>query len=391
MLGAPDVGRMRRDRRARLQAQLDARGLDGLLLLGSGNVTYATGAHLPGVDSSRAALLRPVALVVRGEDEPHLFTLDQVGVPEDVVVHPPLWPDLDEGTELVGRALAEHLPARARIAVDELPHPVVRAVGTDVTAASVVLGPAKLHKTADELACIREAQRINEAAMLDVQAALRPGIRQTDLTALFLRRVFELGAHANGIDPIWQVMPRTRAEGPWTTHGDLAFPTPTTARVLDEGDVIWVDTGIHHEGYASDFGRTWLVGTSPTPRQQAQHRRWCEVVAAVLERCKPGVTGLDLVRVATEANGGTKPWLDHFYLAHGVGTDSAEMPMIGTDLGEAFDEQLVLAPGMVLVIEPVIWDEGESGYRAEDIVAITDDGWVPLSDHPYEPFGAFGA
>jgi Xaa-Pro aminopeptidase len=63
------------------------------------------------------------------------------------------------------------------------------------------------------------------------------------------------------------------------------------------------------------------------------------------------------------------------------------MPLIGTDLGEQFDEKLVLEPGMILVFEPVIWDEGHGGYRAEDIVAITDDGWVPLSHNRYEPFG----
>jgi len=391
----PDVVRMRADRHERLQAELERQGVDGLLLLGTGNVAYATGAMAPGADSGRASLLRPVALVVRGDPAPHLFTPYPEGAPPELPadhLHRPLWPDLDEGAALVAAALGELLPRGARLATDEQPHPILGATAGAVSAAAV-LGPAKLTKTADELACIRRGQRINERAMADVQPLARPGTRQTDLSARFLRRIFELGAHSDGIDPIWQVLPVHRADGPWTTNGDIAFPTPTTDRFLREGDVLWVDSGLHWEGYASDFGRTWLVSDDPrpTPRQQAQHRRWCEVVAATLERCRPGATGRDLTTAAIEANGGTKPWLDHFYLAHGVGTDSAEMPMIGTDLGEAFDEQLVLQPGMVLVIEPVIWDDGAAGYRAEDIVAITDDGWLPLSDHPYEPFGAFDA
>ena len=49
--------------------------------------------------------------------------------------------------------------------------------------------------------------------MAEVQAALAPGVRQTDLTATFLRRVFELGADANILDPIWQVMPTRKADG----------------------------------------------------------------------------------------------------------------------------------------------------------------------------------
>ena len=63
------------------------------------------------------------------------------------------------------------------------------------------------------------------------------------------------------------------------------------------------------------------------------------------------------------------------------------MPLIGTDLGEAFDERLTMQPGMVLVFEPVIWDEGAAGYRSEDIVAVTDTGCVKLSGSTYDPYG----
>lgn len=389
-----DLARVRRDRHARLQAELEAQGIDALLLLGTGNVAYASGANAPAADSSRSSYQRPVTLVVRGAPAPYLFTPYPEGAPPELPdghLREPLWTDLEEGTTLVAAALDELVPAAGRLAVDETPHPVLRAIGSrDVVGAGLVLGPAKLCKTPDELACIRTAQRINELAMADVLPLARPGARQTDLSAMFLRRVFELGADGNAIDPIWQVMPARLDDGPWTTHGGIAFPTPTTGAFLRDGDVVWVDTGLLYAGYASDYGRTWLVGAPPRPtaRQRAQHDRWRAVVDAVLERCKPGVSALELCRAATAANDGTKPWIEHFYLAHGVGTDSAEMPLIGTDLGEAFDEQLVLAPGMVLVLEPVIWDDGAAGYRAEEIVAVTDDGWMPLSDLPHQPFGA---
>ena len=45
-----------------------------------------------------------------------------------------------------------------------------------------------------------------------------------------------------------------------------------------------------------------------------------------------------------------------------------------------------IEPGMVLVLEPVIWDEGAAGYRSEDIYAVTDDGWMALSDYPFDPY-----
>ena len=84
----------------------------------------------------------------------------------------------------------------------------------------------------------------------------------------------------------------------------------------------------------------------------------------MLDITRPGTTGLELNRAARAPGDARRPWLDHFYLIHGIGTDSAEMPLIGTDLGEEFDECIVLAPGMVMVLEPVIWDDGDGGYRS---------------------------
>ena len=60
---------------------------------------------------------------------------------------------------------------------------------------------------------------------------------------------------------------------------------------------------------------------------------------------KAGATSGDLARAAIAANGGRKPWLPHFYLGHGIGTYPAEAPMIGTDLGEEFDDNFVFPPG----------------------------------------------
>jgi Xaa-Pro dipeptidase len=390
---SPDLARMRTERFRRLQEELTRQGLDGLVLLSSSAVAYAAGLAVPGDDSGRSAIFRPVVVVAQGERAPHVYTAARDGLapewPSDHV-HGPLFPDLDESVDDVLAALSDHFPAGSRLAVDHQTHPMLRGLGTyDWQDGRAALAPAKLRKTPDELACIRTAQRISELAMVDAREALRPGIRQSDLSARFLRRAFELGASAGSIDPIWQVMPAWKERGPWTSHGDLAYPTATTDRILREGDVVWVDAGISWQGYASDYGRTWVTsaGDAPSPRQHAQFRRWRRVVDAALSVLAPGVSAAALGRAATEANDGVRPWIEHFYLAHGVGTDSAEMPLVGTDLGSEFDESQVMMPGMVLVFEPVIWEDGAGGYRAEDIVAVTDTGWEPLSGSTYDPFG----
>jgi len=393
----PDLGRMQRDRLDRLHGVMGAQGVDTLVLLGNSNVSYATGARWPLSDPGRANVERPVAVLSIGDDRPHLFTTHpevaqlDLGLPADHV-HGPAYLEFDEGAAAFSRSLGDLVPATARIAVDELTGPMRRAQGVlfpggDPVSADDVIGAAKIVKTPDELGFLRRALAITEQAIAPTQVALAPGLRQTELTGTFLRAAFDLGADANILDPIWQVMPARLAEGPWTTHGDIACPLLTTERELRTGDVLWVDTGISYAGFSSDFGRTWVVGTDPTPRQQAQFRAWRETMDGVLSVTRAGATGADLTRAALAVHGERRPWMDHFYLGHGLGIDSAEAPFIGTDLGDAYDERQVLAPGMVLVLEPLVWDDGASGYRAEEVVAITEDGWISLTDYPYDPYG----
>jgi Xaa-Pro aminopeptidase len=393
----PDPARMRRERGVRLRAAMADKGIDALVLLSNSNVTYATGASWPLGDHGRGNVERPVAVVLADDDIPHLFTpfaadvATQLDLDEDHL-HGPTYLDVGEGVAAFAAALAELVPSTATFAIDDVTGAMHGARETFFAewpprSASDVMGPARLIKTPDELAYLRHGLWITEHAMADVQARLAPGARQTDLTATFLHRVFELGAEANVLGPIWQVMPDRQADLPWTTHGDLACPLLSTERELHRGDVCWVDTGISFGGFHSDFGRTWVVGAEPSDRQQAQHQRWCDINDAVVSVMRAGASAADLTATAKAVCGGDRPWMSHFYLGHGLGLDSAEAPYVGTDLGESYDQRLVLEAGTVVVIEPVVWDEGHSGYRSENVFVITDDGSVNLTDYPYDPYG----
>ena len=174
------------------------------------------------------------------------------------------------------------------------------------------------------------------------------------------RAVAELGATANTVDPVFQVMPKSIASVRTASTGDPVFPIPTRSE-LAPGDVIWVDTGINLHGYASDFGATWIVGREPDAVERDQFARWRAVVDRTLAVVRAGRDRAPTSCAPPASIDGARPWLSYFYLAHGIGTDSAEMPFVGTDLGDEFDASLVLQPGMVLVFEPVIWDDGHAG------------------------------
>ena len=371
-------------------------GLDALVLLGNTNVAYATGSIWPLADSGRADFEQPVALVLADDEWPHLFSPVRADdwaddeLPSDHL-HGPVYLDFDEGVELFVEELARLVPEKPVIALDEWTNALRRERSVLFAPdppldGGRVIGTAKATKTPDELSCMREGLRITETAMAEVQARLAPGVRQTDLTGVFLRSIFDAGADANVLDPIWQIMPLRVADGPWTTTGDIACPLLTTERELTEGDLLWTDVGISYAGFHSDFGRTWIVGRPPDARQRAQFERWREILDAVLAVTRAGATASDLTAAAIDAAGGVKPWMPHFYLGHGLGIDSAEMPYVGSDIGEAFDASLVLAAGMVLVLEPIVWDDGAAGYRAEEVLLITEEGWEPMTDYPYDPF-----
>jgi Xaa-Pro dipeptidase len=362
-----DWDRMARDRVEKVRAAMRAVPVDALVCCGQANVSYLTGARVPAADGARAASWRSVAVLGVDDARPRLFTRFPEGARKDVVVDE--W--LAVETEAGARALVHALPP-GRLAIDDASFALWKALaGREVCDASAVLAPAKLLKTDDELRCIATAQAINEDAIASVRPLAQPGVKATTLSGAFLDAIAERGATSNTVDPVFQVMAAS-------VEGEVVYPSPTQPVELQRGDVIWIDTGINFEGYASDFGSTWFVGRAPDAAERDQFVRWRAVVDRVLDVVHPGATGGDLVRAAGKDHGRT-PWLSYFYLAHGIGTDSAEMPFVGTDLGPDFDEALVLQPGMVLVLEPVIWDDGHAGHRSEEIVVVTVDGYRRLS------------
>jgi Xaa-Pro dipeptidase len=392
--GLPDFARMRAQRRRRLRDAMEVNGFDALVLIGPSNQEYA-GVRQPPNDAMRMHHEPVVVIVTDGGDAPFVWTPFPEGVPDDIPtdhVRSPLLLEFDDGVDGLVSAIHDVAPEAIRVGFDEYTSPMLGGVlpgllgGIELGDATLATGAARIVKTPDEIECIRHAQHINEMAMHDVEAALRPGVRQNELSAIFLRNVFEQGASSSIIDPIWNITPLSVAAGTLTANGDVGFPLASNDRFLREGDLVLSDTGITWMGYHSDFGKTWIcsVDPQPTPAQRECYARWCDVIDAVYATIKPGASCGDLVRAAETVE--PKHALRHFYLGHGCGCDSGEAPFIGSDLGIAFDDTVGLVPGMVFVLEPVVWRDGVGGYRSEEIVAVTDDGFEKLTTYGYTPF-----
>jgi len=381
---------------------MDANDVDVLLLTGSVNVNYATGVQSLMCDGGRESMHPTVAAVPRDGTTPHVFTpypeAVPAGFPRDHV-HPHCSLEFEEGVRGMVDILRSipGLSLKGKVGIDDhtasmwflLPELMSESKLVD---AQKVIAAARLIKTPDEIECLKKAQYLNDLALYDVLAALRPGVRETDLTAIFFRRCQELGVTANPIDPHWCQSHPHLADGPRMLLGDVPFPLPfTTNRVLREGDMLLLDTAVDYLGYHSDSGRTWittLTGRTKSPLTDL-YKVWSEVALAVRDQCRPGRSGADLTRAARKAaRGRPKPWTGHLYLVHGIGMASAETPILGTDRGDRYDESVELQEGMILVLEPCIFQDGVGAYRHEDTVVVTRGEPELVSSFPYTPWEA---
>ncbi len=374
-----DRASLRAARLARLRTAMAGAGHEALLLTAAGAVRYATGAvPLHGDSSFEAA--HPFAAVVTARDL-HVLGVEAECVPAGVAAEP--WPRDPVAT------CAELLAGARRVGVDRLPIATATALaralpGVELVGAEASLLPARAVKTPDELELLRAAQHLNETAIAEVLPAIVPGVREVELTGCFLAAMARAGVTACHVEPIWCVVPRRAADAPWTFPGGVPYRELPSGHVLAAGDQVMIDTGMLHRGYMSDFGCTWVCGGEPTVADRGLRARWQAIVDAVLAACRPGATAAALHRAALAANGPDRPppWPVPLYLAHGIGLGGVEPPFIGTDLGLEAEERITLAPGMVLVLEPYAWEEGLGGYRAEQMIAVTETGYERLSAPP---------
>jgi Xaa-Pro aminopeptidase len=377
-----DPAPLRAARLARLRAAMAARGEEGLVLTAAAAVRYATGIAPPHAESSAEAA-RPYAAVVTAATV-HVLGLGPTSAVAGVEVAP-----LPRVPERAARDLAALLDGARRVGVDRLPFALAAALasglpGVELVAADASVFAARGRKTPEEVDLLREAQRRNEHAVAEVLPTIVPGVREVELTGRFLAAMARRGVTACHVEPIWCVIPRRAADAPWTFPGGLPYRELPSARPLVWRDQVMIDTGMLYQGYMSDFGCTWSCGGQPDARDLRLRARWHEVLEAVLAECRPGATAAALVRAARRAHGEDRPapWPVPLYLAHGIGIGGVEPPFIGTDLGPAVEEATTLAPGMVLVLEPYVWEERGGGYRAEQTILITETGFDRLSAPP---------
>ncbi len=223
----------------------------------------------------------------------------------------------------------------------------------------------RMIKNPEEMACIKEAGKIADAAFLEILPLLRPGIQEREVAVELEYAMRKKGAQALAFETIIAAGPRSSLP-----HG------MATERKFQNGDLVIVDFGAVWRGYCSDCTRTVSIGPA-TPKQKEIYAVVQRAQDAALQILRPGVVAAEVDKAAREviSRSGYGDYFGHA-LGHGVGRVIHEEPSL------AARDQTVLEPGMVVTVEPGIYLPGWGGVRIEDLAMLTNTGYEVLTHCP---------
>lgn len=214
-----------------------------------------------------------------------------------------------------------------------------------------------------EIAAIEKAAEITNA-LIDLvtdrleSPAGRKDLREIDLAQLIEREALMLGAEGLGFEPL--------AAGParsWAIH---PFPSFSAGPFGGDGLSI-LDFGVTVGGYTSDVTLSFAVGKL-SPGQDRMIGLVEEAYQAAIEAAHAGMSPQEPARRA-ERIFSAAGWTMPHALGHGIGLDTHEAPLLRSQ-GENPDPALL--PGMVVTIEPGLYNPEHGGVRWENDVLISE-------------------
>mgnify|MGYP002541773678 CR=1 FL=1 len=222
-------------------------------------------------------------------------------------------------------------------------------------------------KDVQEIARMKAAQAVTDAAFAHIVSFMRPGMTERAV--------------------------QVELEGFMRRHGadDLAFPSIVAAgangasphavpgdTVLEAGQCVVLDFGAKARGYCSDMTRTVFLG-EPDARLRSAYETLRRANEQVERALRPGVTGKEMHELAERVldEGGFGGLMGHG-LGHGVGLDIHELPNLSPR------NEAPLVAGNVVTVEPGIYVPGEFGMRLEDFGVVTEEGFQVFTQSTHD-------
>jgi methionyl aminopeptidase len=220
-------------------------------------------------------------------------------------------------------------------------------------------------KTPLEIEKMRRSGQVVREVLEHVRQYVKPGASTQDLENAAAGKIRELGAK-----PAFKGYRGFPCVLCTSVNEEVVHGIPSTSRVLRDGDIVSIDTGVILDGYYGDSAITVAVGEKVSPRT----KRLLEVTQASLERgieaIKPGATLGDVgaaVQEVVEAEGFS---VVREFVGHGIGTRLHEDPQV-PNYGRRGQGQK-LREGMVIAIEPMV-------NAGKPDVQVLSDGWTAVT------------
>jgi Xaa-Pro aminopeptidase len=213
-------------------------------------------------------------------------------------------------------------------------------------------------KDDSEIALIRKAVKIQEAALEAVLPTIKVGQTELEVAA---RLEFEMKTRGSS-EPGFQTIVAAAAAS------SLPHYRPTTAKIKAK-QLLLIDWGAVYKGYHSDMTRTFAVGKVPQKLNEIYTIVYdAHMLAAEALAAGKTTTEIDMIARKHIATHGYSEFFGHG-LGHGIGLNGHEEPRLTNMIAPRR-----LEPGMVVTIEPGIYLPGVGGVRIEDDYVVTDDG-----------------
>jgi Xaa-Pro dipeptidase len=359
-------------RLSKLSQSLQTYGLDALALNPGPSLVYLTGLHFHLMERPTVALFTansaPVLVL------PELEMLKMKDLPFEVTTFP--YGENPAGWDQVflkaGRLLGlEH----KRVGIEPLHMRVLEfrnvnliSGGTECPDATQVVGQLRVCKDVDEIALMRSAVRVAQAALEATIPSIKVGATEKEIAAELVVQLLRHGSQSDM--PFAPIV----SGGP-NSANPHAVPSD---RKLQPGDLLVVDWGATVDGYISDLTRTFAVGKVDDEYRKI-HRIVLEANTAGRAAAQPGVPCAQVDRAARAVieKAGFGQYFTH-RTGHGIGMEAHEDPYMRSD------NMQLLEPGMTFTVEPGIYLPERNGVRIEDNIVITESGAECLSDMPRE-------
>lgn len=224
----------------------------------------------------------------------------------------------------------------------------------------------RIIKSPEQIAGIRESGKVNTAVLDYIEANIRPGMSTGEIDRMVFEKTKEMGGIPAPLN--YQGFPKSVCT---SLNNEICHGIPSDDIILTEGDIVNVDVSTIYKDYFSDSSRMFCIG-KVHPEAEKLVRVTKECVERGIEQVKPwGFLG-DIGQAVNDharANGYS---VVEDIGGHGVGLEFHEDPYVSfvTKKGT----EMVLAPGMVFTIEPMV------NMGGPDFFIDEENGWTVYTD-----------